>query len=97
MAQPSDEQLQVIGAPIAPMSVVACAGSGKTFTMQPLPVRAAREMLDTLATEPAYASLHLCVSYFEVRRLSAAGQGGILYIVVVCLASDAPSMLLLCC
>ena len=32
MAQPSDEQLQVIGAPIAPMSVVACAGSGKTFT-----------------------------------------------------------------
>lgn len=32
MAQPSEEQLQVIGAPIAPMSVVACAGSGKTFT-----------------------------------------------------------------
>jgi superfamily I DNA/RNA helicase len=32
VAQPSDEQLQVIGAPIAPMSVVACAGSGKTFT-----------------------------------------------------------------
>lgn len=32
MAQPSDEQLQVIGAPIAPMSVIACAGSGKTFT-----------------------------------------------------------------
>jgi superfamily I DNA/RNA helicase len=32
VAQPSDEQLQVIGAPIAPMSVIACAGSGKTFT-----------------------------------------------------------------
>lgn len=32
MTQPSDEQLQVIGAPIAPMSVIACAGSGKTFT-----------------------------------------------------------------
>ncbi len=32
MTQPSDEQLQIIGAPIAPMSVIACAGSGKTFT-----------------------------------------------------------------
>jgi len=28
----SAEQLQIIGAPIAPMSVIACAGSGKTFT-----------------------------------------------------------------
>lgn len=32
MSRPSDEQLQVIGAPVAPMSVIACAGSGKTFT-----------------------------------------------------------------
>ncbi|VWB87986.1 putative helicase [Burkholderia lata] len=32
MTEPSDEQLQVIGAPITPMSVIACAGSGKTFT-----------------------------------------------------------------
>lgn len=32
MIQPSDEQLAIIGAPIAPMSVIACAGSGKTFT-----------------------------------------------------------------
>jgi len=32
MTHPSAEQLQIIGAPIAPMSVVACAGSGKTFT-----------------------------------------------------------------
>ncbi|WP_410970979.1 UvrD-helicase domain-containing protein, partial [Salmonella sp. SAL04269] len=32
MTRASAEQWQVIGAPIAPMSVVACAGSGKTFT-----------------------------------------------------------------
>ncbi|MFW5454152.1 UvrD-helicase domain-containing protein [Thioalkalivibrio sulfidiphilus] len=32
MIQPSDEQLRIIGAPVAPMSVIACAGSGKTFT-----------------------------------------------------------------
>ncbi|WP_449302414.1 UvrD-helicase domain-containing protein [Pseudoxanthomonas mexicana] len=32
MTQASDEQLQIIDAPLAPMSVIACAGSGKTFT-----------------------------------------------------------------
>lgn len=32
MIESSAEQLQIIGAPIAPMSVIACAGSGKTFT-----------------------------------------------------------------
>lgn len=32
MTQPSSEQLQIIEAPLAPMSVIACAGSGKTFT-----------------------------------------------------------------
>lgn len=32
MTQASAEQLQIIGAPLAPMSVIACAGSGKTFT-----------------------------------------------------------------
>lgn len=32
MTQASVEQLQIIGAPLAPMAVVACAGSGKTFT-----------------------------------------------------------------
>lgn len=32
MTRPSAEQARVIGAPLAPMSVIACAGSGKTFT-----------------------------------------------------------------
>lgn len=32
MTQASAEQLQIIDAPIAPMSVIACAGSGKTYT-----------------------------------------------------------------
>jgi kinesin family protein 2/24 len=34
--------------------------------MQPLPVRAAREILDRLAAEAVYAPLQLCVSYFEI-------------------------------
>jgi len=32
MNQASAEQLQIVGAPLVPMSVIACAGSGKTFT-----------------------------------------------------------------
>ncbi|HQW80945.1 MAG TPA: ATP-dependent helicase [Pseudomonadota bacterium] len=32
MTHVSTEQLQIIGSPLAPMSVIACAGSGKTFT-----------------------------------------------------------------
>jgi superfamily I DNA/RNA helicase len=32
MMEASAEQLQIIHAPLAPMSVIACAGSGKTFT-----------------------------------------------------------------
>lgn len=32
MTKVSDEQLQIIEAQLAPMSVIACAGSGKTFT-----------------------------------------------------------------
>lgn len=32
MTETSAEQLRIIGAPLAPMSVIACAGSGKTFT-----------------------------------------------------------------
>lgn len=32
MTQLSAEQLQIIGASLTPMSVIACAGSGKTFT-----------------------------------------------------------------
>lgn len=32
MTQVSDEQSRIINAPLAPLSVIACAGSGKTFT-----------------------------------------------------------------
>lgn len=32
MTQPSAEQQQIIESPVAPMAVIACAGSGKTFT-----------------------------------------------------------------
>ncbi|MBQ0215743.1 ATP-dependent helicase [Alcaligenes faecalis] len=32
MTKPSPEQLAIINAPLAPMSVIACAGSGKTHT-----------------------------------------------------------------
>lgn len=40
-------------------------GSGKTFTMQPLPIRAAADMLMLLA-EPRFASVSLWVSCFEI-------------------------------
>jgi superfamily I DNA/RNA helicase len=44
MNTPSDEQLEVIHAPLAPMSVVACAGSGKTFTAVHRLARMRREL-----------------------------------------------------
>eukprot|EP00239_Pterosperma_sp_CCMP1384_P002961 CAMPEP_0197850796 /NCGR_PEP_ID=MMETSP1438-20131217/16398_1 /TAXON_ID=1461541 /ORGANISM="Pterosperma sp., Strain CCMP1384" /LENGTH=741 /DNA_ID=CAMNT_0043464153 /DNA_START=407 /DNA_END=2632 /DNA_ORIENTATION=+ len=40
-------------------------GSGKTYTMQPLPKRAAEEMIELLA-RPQYQNLHLWVSFFEI-------------------------------
>lgn len=40
-------------------------GSGKTFTMQPLPIRAAADMLMLLA-QPAFAQVSLWVSCFEI-------------------------------
>jgi len=41
-------------------------GSGKTHTMQPLPVRTARQMLETLASHAAFSGLRLGLSYFEI-------------------------------
>ena len=40
-------------------------GSGKTFTMQPLPMRAARDMF-VLLEDPQFADLSLFVSCFEI-------------------------------
>ena len=40
-------------------------GSGKTFTMQPLPMRAARDMF-ALLEDPQFADLSLFVSCFEI-------------------------------
>ena len=40
-------------------------GSGKTYTMQPLPIRAAADMLMLLA-QPAFAQVSLWVSFFEI-------------------------------
>lgn len=40
-------------------------GSGKTYTMQPLPIRAAAEILSMLA-QPQFADLNLFVSCFEI-------------------------------
>ncbi|MBL1270208.1 MAG: DEAD/DEAH box helicase [Halomonas sp.] len=45
MTQPSDDQLKIINAPVAPLSVIACAGSGKTFTAVRRLARI-RQMLD---------------------------------------------------
>ena len=41
------------------------AGSGKTYTMQPLPLRAAADMFALLA-DPQFADLSLWVSCFEI-------------------------------
>ncbi len=41
-------------------------GSGKTYTMQPLPVRAAADILALLEREPSYADDGLYVSCFEI-------------------------------
>jgi hypothetical protein len=43
----------------------ACAGSGKTYTMQPLPLRAAADML-ALLEDRQFADLALWVSCFEI-------------------------------
>lgn len=53
MTAASDEQLQVIRAPLAPMCVVACAGSGKTFTA----VRRLAEMRRMLGTHRGRVAL----------------------------------------
>ena len=45
--------------------VLHCAGSGKTYTMQPLPLRAAADMFALLA-DPQFADLSLWVSCFEI-------------------------------
>lgn len=40
-------------------------GSGKTYTMQPLPIRAAQDMIDILQY-PEHSHMRLWVSYFEI-------------------------------
>lgn len=45
--------------------ILHCAGSGKTYTMQPLPLRAAADMFALLA-DPQFADLSLWVSCFEI-------------------------------
>ena len=49
----------------AELRVCARAGSGKTFTMQPLPLRAAADMFSLLA-DPQFADMALWVSCFEI-------------------------------
>lgn len=53
MTQPSAEQFRIIQAPIAPMSVIACAGSGKTFTA----VRRLAEMREQLGAHRGRVAL----------------------------------------
>ena len=49
----------------APCNVCESAGSGKTYTMQPLPLRAAEDMLAMMRL-PAYSHFQLWLSFFEI-------------------------------
>ncbi len=78
MTQVSDEQLQIIGAPLAPMSVIACAGSGKTFTA----VRRLAQMRRQLGEHRGRVALlsfsNVAVDTFrqEYRNLAQVASGG---------------------
>ncbi len=78
MTQVSDEQLQIIGAPLAPMSVIACAGSGKTFTA----VRRLAQMRQHLGEHCGRVALlsfsNVAVDTFrrEYQNLAQSASGG---------------------
>ena len=78
MTQASAEQLQIIGAPLVPMSVIACAGSGKTFTA----VRRLAQMRRQLGNHRGRVALlsfsNVAVDTFrrEYRQLTRDAPGG---------------------
>lgn len=78
MTQASAEQLQIIDAPLTPMSVIACAGSGKTFTA----VRRLAQMRRQLGNHRGRVALlsfsNVAVDTFrqEYRQLTRDASGG---------------------
>ena len=77
----SDEQLQIIGAPLMPISVIACAGSGKTLTA----VRRFVEMRRQLGAQRGRVALlsfsNVAVNTFRksYRTLAQHASDGIVY------------------
>lgn len=67
MSQPSDEQLDIITHTLAPLSVTACAGSGKTFTA----VRRVNALRDLL--EPSRG--HVALLSFSNVAVDVFGRG----------------------
>jgi hypothetical protein len=81
MTIPSKEQDSVINAPVAPMSVIACAGSGKTYTA----VRRLAQMRRALPSERGRVALlsfsNVAVDtfrreYAQLMQAEPAGGGG---------------------
>lgn len=77
--QPSAEQLQIIDAPLTPMAVIACAGSGKTFTA----VRRLAQMRQQLGEHRGHVALlsfsNVAVDTFrqEYKSLVANAAAGV--------------------
>lgn len=78
MTQPSAEQLAIIGAPITPLAVIACAGSGKTFTAVRRLAHLRRQLGDHRGRVALLSFSNVAVDTFrtEYRRLSQAVSAG---------------------
>lgn len=74
MSEPSDEQLAIIRAPLAPMSVVACAGSGKTYTAVQRLARMRRELGDSRGRIALLSFSNVAVDTFRKEYQELAGS-----------------------
>jgi superfamily I DNA/RNA helicase len=79
VTQPSAEQLQIIGAALAPMSVIACAGSGKTFTVVRRLVQIRRQLGDHRGRVALLSFSNVAVDTFrqEYRNLVRDAAAGV--------------------
>ncbi len=78
MTMASAEQMQIIGAPLAPMSVIACAGSGKTFTAVRRLAQIRRQLGDHRGRIALLSFSNVAVHTFrqEYQRLTRDAPGG---------------------
>lgn len=79
MTEASAEQLKIIGSPIAPMSVIACAGSGKTHTAVRRLVEIRRQLGDHRGRVALLSFSNVAVETFrrEYKRLVQGASASI--------------------